>query len=238
MSKIEKIRQKIESKILKEEYEFTTIKVQGVRPDKLLFVTDGDYWVQAMRLDELIFDKLKLSDFVVVALSQKDRNKELPYNHDFARFVATEMKDKLAQQFSVKSWIFFGNSYGALCGLNIACCFKDAFDVYVCQSPSMFLDGVENGKKNAQLYLKNGFNNQVYVSHGSREGEKFCKPIIDTFEKIEGVCLYQHKGGHNYDAWKRDLQRFCEKEFVKEKHQQIVVFIIDGKLAIDRQKGV
>ena len=216
MTKIEVIRETIYSKILNKDYDYKVIKDKnGGSRNNLLFVTDGDYWLDVMKIDKLIFNKLGLKNFVIVALSQKNRNIELPYNLNFAKFISFELKDEISKKLNICKWIFFGNSYGALCGLNISTLYDNVFDIYICQSPSIYLDTIENESRNAQLYEK-GFHNNVYISYGSTEDLKFKNPIKNLFSKNKQVNLYEFNGGHDYNSWKNDLKIFlCKLNNIK-----------------------
>lgn len=212
MINIEMIKQTIHSKKLNEDYDYKIIRDKDGENKYLLLVTDGDYWLEIMKIDKLIFNELGLKDFVIVTLSQKNRNIELPYNLNFARFISLELKDEITKKLKIGKWIFFGNSYGALCGLNISALYNNIFDIYICQSPSIYLDSIENESKSAELYEK-GFHNNVYISYGSTENLKFKNPIKELFSKNKQVNLYEFNGGHDYNSWRNDLKDLLCKFF-------------------------
>ncbi len=210
MINIEILQKTIHSKTLNDDYNYKIIRNKNGRNKILFFVTDGDYWLDVMKIDQLIFNELTLQDFVIVTLSQKNRKLELPYNLDFAKFIALDLKDEINSIMEIGRWIFFGNSYGALCGLNISTLYNNIFDTYICQSPSIYLDSIENESKNAQLYKK-GFHNNVLISYGSTEEKIFRDPIKELFSKNNKVNLYEFNGGHDYNSWKNDLKNLLCK---------------------------
>lgn len=186
-----------------------------------LITTDGILWMRFLRLDDLIQNELKLN-MIVVGILQKDQNKELAYNMYFAEFIVNTFSKKLKEEYKIKDMIFFGNSFGALCGLNVACFSKNPFKYIICQSPSFYLDNKENYGRNFQQYITLPLYGNIIISYGNCEqNEIMQKPISNFKKKVKYKKLSFHTffGGHDYLSWRDDLKENLKKIYNTKKEK-------------------
>ncbi len=201
-------------------YEYFVALPKNFDPNKkydCLIATDGFLWMRFLRLDDLIQHELKL-DMIVVGILQKDRTKELPYNMYFAEFIVNTLSNKLKEEYNINDMIFLGNSYGALCGLNVACFSKNPFKYLICQSPSLYLDEKENYGRNFQQYITLPLYGNIIISHGNCEpNETMQKPISNLKKKVKykKISFHTYSGGHDYLSWRDDLRETLKKIYGK-----------------------
>lgn len=197
-------------------YEYFVALPPNYDPNKkydCLLATDGFLWMRFLRLDDLIQQELKLN-MIIVGVLQKDRNEELPYNMHFADFILNALTNKIKEEYKIKDMIYFGNSYGALCGLNIACFSKNPFKYLICQSPSLYLDEKENYGRNFQQYISLPLYGNIIISHGNCETKDMMqKPIAELKKKIkyDKISFHTFSGGHDFLSWRDDLRETLKK---------------------------
>ena len=193
---------------------------------------DGNSYLRSAalptQLDNLIADGAipPLVAFLVGRIDREHRNRELPPNPEFARFVAEELMPALRREYRLSAApaqaVIGGASYGALAATAIAQRYPQVFGSVLSQSGSFwwhpgFVLPEDDAFRQQVGWLPRTFASgprlplRFYVEVGKAEGanmvlpNRFFRDVLTA--RGYGVVYREFGGGHEYVSWRDGLAR-------------------------------